>query len=65
MVEIVKQEMGKGGDIRFAQITENLIKNIDFNLEFYIINEAFDAPMRARAITEALARPMVMLSREN
>jgi hypothetical protein len=64
MVEIVKQEMGKGGDIRFAQITENLIKNIDFNLEFYIINEAFDAPMRARAITEALARPMVMLSRE-
>ena len=64
MVEVVKTELGKGGDIRFSQITDDLIKTADFNLEFYLINETFDAPARARAITETLARPMVMLSRE-
>lgn len=64
LTDSLKQETDKMGEMRFAQIKKEILKSVDFGLEFYVTNESFDVATRAKAINEALMRDNLTLSRE-
>lgn len=66
--DAIRQERGKMGGIRFAQIKKELIKDADFNIGFYVNNESFDKISKIKELQalrqEALTNPNSSLSAE-
>lgn len=52
------------GDTRFTQITEDMIKNIDFALEFYVDDQSFDKRAMVAELMEFRQMPDLTLSRK-
>jgi hypothetical protein len=66
--EAIRQARQKMGGIRFAQIKKDLIKDAEFNIAFYVNNEAFDKISKIKELQmlrqEALSNPNSSLSAE-
>lgn len=64
MKESMLAELRKNGDMRFPELKKEMLKDLDYYIEFYVTNETFDVGERVENLMVMRADPMFTGSRK-